>query len=72
MEVFSPPGNLIAAVQKEWTLLAPLFSVYDSTGQKIFKVKGSMLTTSFFGNDVDFKVISSLFFWGLLSSLGII
>ncbi|KAK2725216.1 phospholipid scramblase 3-like [Artemia franciscana] len=58
MEVFSPPGNLIASIQKEWTLLTPLFSVYDSTGQKIFKVKGSMLTTSFFGNDVDFKVIA--------------
>ena len=58
MEVSSPPGTIIGTICQEWSIFHPRLLIKDCLGNPVFRVQGSCMTISCFGNDVDFNVVS--------------
>ncbi|XP_042890061.1 phospholipid scramblase 2-like isoform X2 [Penaeus japonicus] len=57
IEVTSPPGTVIGSVHQEWSILAPKFTVRNSSDDVILRIEGPCCTYSFCG-DVEFQVLS--------------
>ncbi|KAK8729745.1 hypothetical protein OTU49_008295 [Cherax quadricarinatus] len=58
IEVTSPPGNVIGSVRQEWSILAPKYTVRNSSDDVILRIEGPICTWSLCG-DVEFKVLSA-------------
>jgi len=57
LEVSSPPGTIVGAVEQEWSFCKPRFRVKDQNGNVVLRIEGPVCTSKCCG-DVEFKVLS--------------
>lgn len=57
LEVTSPPGNVIGTIEQDWSILSPVFSIKNESGETVLKIEGPFCTFSICG-DVEFKLMT--------------
>lgn len=57
LKVYDANGSLLGSIDQNWTLLIPVFSIKNASGDTVLKLRGPMCTFSLCG-DVEFSVMS--------------